>query len=320
MNNQIEFSIVAPCYNEERCLEEFVSRVMSMMESYNKKFEILLINDGSADNTLEVSKGLAKTYNQIKIIDFSRNFGHQAAVTAGLDYSKGNAVIIIDSDLQDPPEVISEMIKKWKEGFQVVYGKRTIRKGESFMKLFTAKIFYKVLQKLTSTDIPVDTGDFRLIDKKVVTIMKSMREKHRFIRGMVSWTGFKQTPVYYERDSRFSGETGYPLRKMLTFALDGITSFSIIPLQFLTLIGIIVTTITVLLSLLVFFVKLFIPEFFLAGFPTIILVVMFFGGIQVFFLGIMGEYIGRIFNEVKNRPNYIVENVYQSHGEQIIPI
>ena len=311
MNNQIEFSVIAPCYNEEGGLEQFIGRVIPLMESLNKKFEILLINDGSSDNTLDVSKRLAKSYNQIKIINFSRNFGHQVAVTAGLDHSKGNAVIIIDADLQDPPEVILEMIKKWKEGFQVVFGRRTVRKGESFLKLFSAKIFYIILQKLTSTDIPLDTGDFRLIDKKVVAILKNMREKHRFIRGMVSWTGFKQTPVYYERDPRFAGKTGYSLRKMLTFALDGITSFSTIPLQFLTLIGIIITAITVLLSLLVFFVKVFIPEYFLAGFPAIVLIVMFFGGIQVLFLGIIGEYVGRIFNEVKNRPQYIIENIFQ---------
>ena len=256
----------------------------------------------------------------IRIINFSRNFGHQAAVTAGLDNSKGDAVIIIDSDLQDPPEVILEMIKKWKEGFQVVYGRRKSRKGESYFKLFTAKIFYIILQKLTNTDIPLDTGDFRLIDRQVVTILKNMREKHRFIRGMVSWTGFKQTTVYYEREPRFAGETGYPFKKMLTFALDGITSFSIIPLQILTLIGIVITTITILLSLLVFFVKIFVPEYFLAGFPTIILIIMFFGGIQVLFLGIIGEYIGRIFNEVKNRPNYIIENIYKFDGNQIIDI
>ena len=318
MNSRIEFSILAPCYNEGGSLEEFIARVIPLMESLNKEFEILLVNDGSTDNTLGVSKRLAISHNQIKIINFSRNFGHQAAVTAGLDHSKGNAVIIIDSDLQDPPEVILKMIEKWKEGFQVVYGRRTLRKGESFLKLFTAKIFYIILQKLTNTDIPLDTGDFRLIDIQVVKILKNMREKHRFIRGMVSWTGFKQTPVYYEREPRFSGETGYPLKKMLTLALDGITSFSIIPLQFMTLIGIVITAITVLLSLIVFIVKVFTPEYFLAGFPAIILLIMFFGGIQVLFLGIMGEYIGRIYNEVKNRPNYIIENVYKFDGNQII--
>jgi len=320
MNNRIHFSIVAPCYNEGGGLEEFIARIIPLMESLKKEFEILLVNDGSTDNTFDISKKLAQSHNQIRIINFSRNFGHQAAVTAGLDNSKGDAVIIIDSDLQDPPEVILEMIKKWKEGFQVVYGRRKSRKGESYFKLFTAKIFYIILQKLTNTDIPLDTGDFRLIDRQVVTILKNMREKHRFIRGMVSWTGFKQTPVYYEREPRFAGETGYPFKKMLTFALDGITSFSIIPLQILTLIGIVITTITILLSLLVFFVKIFVPEYFLAGFPTIILIIMFFGGIQVLFLGIIGEYIGRIFNEVKNRPNYIIENIYKFDGNQIIDI
>lgn len=313
MNNLIDISVIAPCYNEEEVLPEFIGRTISVMIDLKKTFEIILINDGSKDGTIDVAISLADKHSEIKIIDFSRNFGHQAAVTAGIDYAKGKAVILIDADLQDPPEVITEMIQKWHDGYDVVYGQRRDRDGESRFKLFTAKLFYRVFRLMTDKSIPKDTGDFRLMDRKVVDEIKNMRESHRFIRGMVSWVGFKQIPVFYDRKSRFAGETGYPFRRMIKFSLDAIMSFSTIPLRFITLLGVFTIVTTIFLSALILIIRIFQSEYFIPGFSVTTLLLLLFGGFQLFAIGIIGEYIGRIFEEIKNRPLYIIKDIYQTN-------
>jgi dolichol-phosphate mannosyltransferase len=312
-NIEIEISIVAPCYNEEEVLPEFVSRTISVIKCLNRPFEIILVNDGSKDSTLEIAISLAKKHPEIKVINFSRNFGHQAAVTAGIDYAEGKAVILIDADLQDPPEVINEMVQKWHEGYEVVYAQRRTREGETKFKLFTAKLFYRLFSLMTDKSVPENTGDFRLMDRKVVEEIKNMREKHRFIRGMVSWVGFKQIPVLYDRNARFAGETSYPFKKMLRFSLDAIISFSTIPLRFITLLGIFTIVVTVLFSAIILIIRIFQPEYFIPGFSVTTLLLLLFGGFQLFAIGIIGEYIGRIFEEIKNRPLYIIKDIYQTN-------
>jgi dolichol-phosphate mannosyltransferase len=239
-------------------------------------------------------------------LDFARNFGHQIAVTAGLDYAGGDAVIIIDADLQDPPEVILDMIARWKEGYEVVFAVRTERKGETWFKEFTAKLFYRIIYRITDVDIPLDTGDFRLMDRKVVHAMTRMRERNRFIRGMTSWVGFRQTGVYYVREERYAGETHYPFRKMFKFALDAITSFSYAPLQLATYLGFTIAGLSALAALLVVFARLFMGTTPFYGQATTLVTVLFLGGVQLITLGIIGEYLGRIYDEVKGRPLYLV--------------
>ncbi len=313
---RIEISVAAPCYNEAKGLPEFVKRTDGVLKQLKTSYELILVNDGSVDESFNVGVELTKTYPHLKVVSLSRNFGHQVAVTAGMDIAVGDAVILIDADLQDPPELISEMVAKWREGYQVVYGQRRMREGEKFFKLFTAKLFYRLLRRITKVSIPVDTGDFRLMDRKVVEAMKRLRESHRFIRGLVSWTGFKQIPVTYDRKPRFVGETHYPWRKMLLFSIDAITSFSIVPLRLLTLFGSMIVLLAVLFSAYVLVVKIFDPGFFLAGFPTIVLLISFFGGIQLLSLGVIGEYVGRIYEEIKRRPLYFVDAIYQNGSKQ----
>lgn len=312
----IVLSLVAPCYNEEKSLQEFVHRTEEVLKKLKLPFELILVNDGSNDRTLEVGKELTKTDPRLKIVTLSRNFGHQIAATAGMDVAQGDAVVLIDADLQDPPELIPEMVAKWREGFDVVYGQRRSRAGEAFFKLFTARMFYRLLRRITKVDIPLDTGDFRLMDRKVVEAMRQLRERHRFVRGLVSWTGFRQAPLLYDRRPRFAGETHYPFRKMFLFSLDAITSFSILPLRLMTFLGLFIVLIAMILSLVVLIVRLIEPEYFLAGFPTIVLLIMFFGGIQLLSLGVMGEYVGRIYEEVKHRPLYFVDSIYQNGSRQ----
>jgi glycosyltransferase involved in cell wall biosynthesis len=305
----IEFSVVAPCYNEEKGLPEFVLRTTAVLDKLGMTYELILVDDGSRDQTLATAISLKQKYPCIKVVGLARNFGHQAAVTAGMDLAEGKAVVLIDADLQDPPEVILEMVPKWREGFDVVYAQRRQREGESQFKLLTAKIFYRLLRKMTDANIPVDTGDFRLMDRNVVDAIKNMREKHRFIRGMVSWVGFKQTPVLYDRKSRHAGETNYPLKKMVLFAMDAITSFSIIPLRLVTILGLIMMSITAALGLLVIAVRLLLPTYFIPGFGMIVLLILFFGGLQLFALGVIGEYVGRIYEEIKRRPLYLIKTI-----------
>ncbi|HXW00364.1 MAG TPA: glycosyltransferase family 2 protein, partial [Anaerolineae bacterium] len=268
-------------------------------------WELVLINDGSADRTRELMHELHILDPRVHYIDFARNFGHQVAVTAGMDYAQGEAIILIDADLQDPPELILEMIQKWREGYKVVYAVRSERKGETWFKLFTAKLFYRLIYRITDVNIPMDTGDFRLMDRQVVDTMKQMRERHRFIRGMTSWVGFSQTGVYYVREERFAGETNYPLRKMLKFASDAITSFSYVPLQLATFLGFTVAGLSTLGMLGVILARLFGNQAFF-GQATTLVMVLFLGGVQLICLGIIGEYLGRIYDEVKERPLYVV--------------
>ena len=300
-----EISIVVPLYNEEKNIRLMYDRLVSSILKITSNFEIIYVNDGSKDNSfLELVK-LSKEDERVKYINFSRNFGHQIAVTAGLDYSKGAAVVIIDGDLQDPPEVIPEMYAKHKEGFEVVYGQRLKRKGDNFFKKITAKYFYRILKKITSINIPLDTGDFRLIDQKIVKDLKNMPEQNKFLRGQIAWLGYRQTSVFFERDERKFGETGYPFSKMLKFALDGITGFSDVPLQFVTKTGIFISFISFLVILYAIFSH-FILERTITGWTSLIISSMFIGGVQLISVGIIGEYISRINKNVQNRPLYIV--------------
>lgn len=302
--------VVAPCYNEEQGLPNFVERTSAVCRQLGADYELILVNDGSRDNTLPVALQLARQDPHIRVINFFRNFGHQAAVTAGLDHCDGDIVVIIDSDLQDPPEVIVEMAAKWCDGADVVYGQRRTRAGESAFKLFTAKWFYRTLSWMTNRSIPPDTGDFRLMDRKVVDVLKLMRERHRFIRGMVSWVGGRQEPVFYDRHARFAGTTKYPLAKMLSFAIDAITSFSVFPLRLLTYSALALLGMTLVMSIVVFVAKLVNPGYFIPGYASLVLTIMFFGGVNLLGFGIIGEYIGRMYETVKERPLYIVDSVF----------
>jgi glycosyltransferase involved in cell wall biosynthesis len=311
-------SIVAPCYNEESGLPEFIRRVKAVCVNLGCTHEIVLVNDGSQDRTLAVAWELAANDATIRVVNLLRNFGHQAAVTAGLDIAQGDAVVLIDSDLQDPPEVISEMVAAWQAGADVAYGQRRNREGETTFKLYTAKLFYRLLRAMTNSKIPADTGDFRLMDRRVVEVLRSMRERHRFIRGMVSWVGGRQVAVAYDRKPRFAGETKYPLRKMASFALDAITSFSVVPLRLVSWLALAVIGLALLAAVIVVAVKLINPHYFIPGYPSIIITIVFFGGVQLLALGIIGEYLGRMYEATKARPLYIVEQVYQLHEGRVV--
>jgi len=299
------FSIIAPIYNEQESLPELYRRISAIMDSTGEQWELLLINDGSTDRSEELIRELAGRDGRVRPVLFARNFGHQIAVTAGLDYSRGQAVVIIDADLQDPPELILEMIEKWREGYEVVYAVRAEREGESWFKTFTASLFYRLIYRITDVKIPLDTGDFRLIDRKVVNVLNHMRERHRFLRGMSAWVGFKQTGVTYRRAARFAGETKYPFRKMFRLALNAITGFSYFPLQVATYLGFFAAAISILAIPMVIILRLVASQE-LLGQATTLIAVLFFGGVQLICLGILGEYIGRIYDEVRGRPLYIV--------------
>jgi dolichol-phosphate mannosyltransferase len=301
----ITYSIIAPIYNEFENLPELYRRVKEVLDSTQEPWELILVDDGSSDGSTDRIRELAAKDEVVRPVIFARNFGHQIAVTAGLDYARGEAVVIIDADLQDPPEVILELAKKWKEGYEVVYAVRAEREGESWFKLLTASIFYRLIYRITDVKIPLDTGDFRLIDRKVVDVMGKMREKHRFLRGMAAWVGFKQVGVEYKRAARLSGVTKYPLKKMLKFASDGITGFSYFPLQIATYLGFFAAGLGVIAIPVVIIERLAVPDAFFGQASTLI-AVLFFGGVQLISLGILGEYIGRIYDEVKGRPLYVV--------------
>jgi dolichol-phosphate mannosyltransferase len=301
-----QYSIIAPIFNESATIPEFYRRVCDTMDSTGETWELIMIDDGSVDGSSDLICNLAEQDDRVRKLIFARNFGHQLAVTAGLDYSRGQAVIIIDSDLQDPPEVILDMIAKWKEGYEVVYAVRSEREGESWFKLATASLFYRIIYRITDVDIPLDTGDFRLLDKKVVDVMKQMRERHRFLRGMSVWVGFRQTGVEYKRAARFAGETKYPLRKMLKFASDAITGYSYFPLQMATYLGFICAGLSILAIPIVIISRLAGSQAFF-GQATTLIAVLFLGGVQLISLGVLGEYIGRIYDESKGRPLYIIK-------------
>lgn len=302
----VRYSIIIPMYNEEEVIAHTYTRLKQVMDSCGDAYELVFVNDGSHDRTMEIMSGVAAGDSNVKLIDFSRNFGHQIAITAGMDYAKGDAVVVIDADLQDPPEVILRMIEKWKEGYEVVYAKRLKRHGETLFKKVTAKMFYRLLRSMTSVDIPTDTGDFRLIDRKVCDVLRGLKEKNRYVRGLVSWVGFRQTMVEYVREERFAGETKYPLKKMVRFALDGITSFSYKPLKIATYVGFFLSFFGFLYLILVLFQRLFTDWEIVQGWTSMIGINLVFNGITLMLLGVIGEYIGRIYDEVKERPLYIV--------------
>ena len=303
-------SIVVPCYNEQEVFGETYKRLTETFEQLDKNkyhYEIIFVNDGSKDNTLDQIHNVIKLDPRIKGINFSRNFGHQIAITAGLDNCKGDAAVVIDADLQDPPSVILEMVKKWEEGYDVIFGKRKERAGESTFKLLTAKWFYRFINRLSDVDMPLDTGDFRLMDRNALDQFLKMRETYRFVRGMVAWIGFKQTFVEYDRESRFAGTTKYPLKKMLRLASDAILSFSNTPLKVATFVGFITSIIAFFGILYSLYMRLF-TENFVEGWTLLMISVLLIGGIILLVLGIIGEYVGRIYGEIKQRPLYIIQD------------
>ncbi len=307
------FSVVTPIYNEEETLPHFYARVVAVMEGLGAPFELVLVNDGSHDRSLDEMRVLHARDPRVVVVGFSRNFGHQVAISAGLDHARGDAVVIIDSDLQDPPEVIPALIAAWQRGAEVVYAQRRTRPGETRFKLLTAAAFYRTIRRLTSVDIPRDTGDFRLLDRKVVDALVSMKERHRFMRGLSVWVGFRQEAVRYDRAERFAGETHYPLSKMMRFALDAITGFSYVPLQLATTMGFILAGLSLLGIVVAAVLRLL--NVAIQGQTTTLIVVLLLGGIQLIFLGIVGEYLGRIYDEVRARPLYIAREVLGDDDE-----
>ncbi|SFS76683.1 glycosyltransferase family 2 protein [Marininema halotolerans] len=306
MSNDVRFSVVIPVFNEEAVLEESYRRLKEVMESTGDTYELLFVDDGSKDRSATLLRELRGQDPQVKWLRFSRNFGHQVAITAGMEHAKGEAVVVIDADLQDPPELILEMIQKWEEGFDVVYAKRKERKGESWFKRVTAAGYYRLLRGLTEVDIPLDTGDFRLLDRKVCHAMNALKEKHRFVRGMVSWVGFRQTAVEYVRDERWAGETKYPLKKMLGLSMDGITSFSYKPLRLASYVGFLLSMGSFLYMMFIV-LKALLMETGVPGWASLATMSLFFHGVTLIILGLMGEYIGRIYDESKNRPLYLID-------------
>lgn len=303
------YSIVVPVMNEEGNVRLMYERVKNTMKSINADFEIIFVDDGSTDNSLKEMYKLHGEDDKVKAIKLSRNFGHQIGVTAGIDHSRGDAVIMIDGDLQDPPEFIANLIEKYKEGYNVVYAVREKRKGESFFKRATAAIFYRLLRRLTKINIPLNTGDFRLIDRKVANSLVTIREKHRFIRGLTSWSGFKQAGIPFVREERHSGRTKYPMKKMIKFALDGITSFSFFPIKLCMFFGFVVGFLALIFGSYIIAKRLIFRQS-IEPWASIMVAVMFLSGLQLFFLGIIGDYLGRIYDEVRDRPLYIVDEAF----------
>jgi dolichol-phosphate mannosyltransferase len=306
-NSKQILSIVIPCYNEEEVITQTVGRLKTFCsELTTLDVELIFVDDGSRDHTRQLLKCFAESDPRMKLIGFARNFGHQIAVTAGIDAANGDAVVLIDADLQDPPEIIHQMIAKWREGYDVVYGTRSERRGESAIKLITARWFYRLLDRLSDVPIPMDTGDFRLMSRDVVDTLRAMPEKDRFVRGMVSWVGFKQVALPYKRAERLAGESKYPLRKMLRFATDGIFSFSTTPLQVSALAGVVCASFAMLGIIYAVLLRLFTNSW-VEGWTALMVAVLFIGGVQLIAIGVVGAYIGRIYNEIKNRPLYVVQ-------------
>ena len=303
-----KISVIIPMYYEEEVAEKCYEKVTETLNNIkNYDYEIICINDGSKDRTLQILENIAKKDEKLKILSFSRNFGHQCAVTAGLKFATGDAIVIIDADLQDPPELIPEMITLWENGNDVIYGKRKGRKGESPFKLLTAKMFYKTLNALSDVEIPKDTGDFRLVDKKVVDTINSLPEHNKFLRGLFSWIGYNQVPLEYERKERYAGKTKYPLRKMLKLASDGIISFSTKPLKIVGCLGILTIVLSIILLIYALISYIFKLNELSAGWTSLMICITLFSGVQLLSLWIMSEYIGRIYDEAKQRPQYIIE-------------
>ncbi|MBK8134384.1 MAG: glycosyltransferase family 2 protein [Chloroflexi bacterium] len=318
MTDRPTYSIVAPVYNEEGNILRLHSEIHRVMEQTGETWELVLVNDGSRDASLTEMRAAAAQDPNVKIINFARNFGHATAVTAGIDFARGRAVVLIDADLQDPPEVILEMIDRWKAGYEVVYAVRSVRKGESWFKRVSAKLFYRIIYRITDVHIPVDTGDFRLMDEKVAKVLRQMREHNRFIRGMTSWVGFKQTGVNYVREARTVGETKYPLRKMIRFAWDAVTGFSFFPLQVMIYVSLLLGVMAVLAIPVIALLRIRLGPDFFGGQATTIVLMLLLGSFQLFFLFVLGQYVARVYDEVRGRPLYVVastENIDASPSE-----
>ncbi|HET9393826.1 MAG TPA: glycosyltransferase family 2 protein [Candidatus Rubrimentiphilum sp.] len=312
----VTLSVVVPLYNEEANVTPLVERIVGIVESLpdHPTYELILVNDGSIDGTADSIRNELRRRPHIVFINLSRNFGHQLAATAGLDVSRGEAIVLMDGDLQDPPELIPEFLERWRAGYDVIYAVRRSRKGESAFKLGTARAFYRIMRRLTNVSIPMDAGDFRLMSRRVVEVLKRSRERHRFLRGMVSWAGFAQTAVEYDRDERRAGVSKYPLSKMFKLAIDGVTSFSDVPLRFASYLGFVVSTAAFIYAILIIFFRIFhlgIPEF-TRGWASTMVAILFLGGVQLIGIGILGEYIGRIYDEVKGRPLYLISEIERS--------
>ena len=298
-------SVVAPIYNERESLPEFVRRTAAVLTEIGEPWEIVVVDDGSSDGSTQILEDLARRDRRLRPVIFSRNFGHQIAATAGLDHCRGQAAILIDADLQDPPELLPELVARWREGYQVVYAIRTERAGESWFKTATASLFYRAIYRITDVRIPMDTGDFRLLDRRVLDALSGMRERHRFLRGMSAWVGFTQIGVPYKREARFAGETKYPVRKMVRLALNAVTSFSHFPLQIATFLGFLCAGLSAAAILTVVILRMSGNQAFF-GQATTLIAVLFLGGIQLISLGLLGEYLGRVYDEVKGRPLYVL--------------
>lgn len=309
-------SIVVPLYNEAENVGPLIDRIVGVVERLRTDydFEIVLVNDGSTDGTAAAIRSAMQRYRHVVLVNLSRNFGHQLAATAGIEIAAGDAVVLMDGDLQDPPELIEAFVRKWRQGYDVVYAVRRARPGESRFKLLTARAFYRIIKRLTKIAIPMDTGDFRLMSRRVVEALRRSTERHRFLRGMVSWVGFNQTAIEYDRDVRYAGSTKYPVGKMVRFAMDGITSFSDIPLRFASYFGFTVSAIAFVYALVVIAFKLFSlnPPAYTPGWASTIVAVLFLGGVQLMSLGILGEYLGRVYDEVKGRPLYLISDIERS--------
>jgi dolichol-phosphate mannosyltransferase len=309
-------SVVSPVYQEEQGIEEFHRRLAATLTTLEPDFdcEIVYVNDGSTDRSLELLQTIAAEDHRVRVVDLSRNFGHQVALSAGVDHARGDAVVVIDSDLQDPPEVIPEMIERWRKGFKVVYGVRVSRAGETRFKVWTSKVYYGLVDRVSEVPLPREAGDFRLLDRAVVDVLARMPERNRYVRGMVAWAGFAQCAVEYERDPRYAGDTKYTLRKMLHLAFDGITSFSDRPLRLATQLGLLVMAVAFAFAAWVIVASIVDPDGGGRGWPSLMAVVALLGGIQLLCIGVLGEYIGRIYRETKARPLYVVSEVFDGSG------
>lgn len=308
-----KYSLIVPIYNEEEIIPELYRRLSAVMNRMDGPVELILINDGSRDRSLQLLRELHQKDPRICYLSFARNFGHQIAVTAGLNFVRGQVIVILDADLQDPPELIPDMIEKWRQGYQVVYAQRTQRLKEGWFKRFTAYFFYRLLKKLADVEIPTDTGDFCLMDRQIVDILNSMPERNRYIRGLRSWVGFQQTAIRFERNPRFAGEVKYTFSKSLALAINGLVSFSIVPLRLSTYLGLVAAVAAIFMALLVLYWRLFLPHSPLTGFTIILMAIFFLGSVQLVSVGILGEYIGRIYEEVKARPLYTLAEVGGLH-------
>jgi glycosyltransferase involved in cell wall biosynthesis len=318
MSTKVRYSIIIPMFNEEAVIQETYRRIKKVIGMTGEVYELIFVNDGSTDSCAQMIEEYSYWDESVRLIDLSRNFGHQVAITAGMDYALGDAVVIIDADLQDPPELILKMIEEWKQGYEVVYAKRVKRNGESLFKKWTASLFYRVLRYSTDISIPVDTGDFRLIDRKVCEELKRLPEKNRFVRGLVSWVGFRQKAIEYERDERLAGETKYPLKRMIKLSLDGITSFSYKPLKLAGYVGALLSASGFLYLMYVLYLVIF-TDSAVKGWASMIGITLTFNGFVLIMLGILGEYIGRIYDETKGRPLYIVQEIYGRKEQPIAP-